>query len=130
MPADNADPIASGADIAFPNNGPILNTNIGRVSDSSFSLNTQGTFFVIFRAAVNESAQLVLTLNDIEIEYTLSGRNAQNSEIVGTAIITTNTDASTLTVRNPEANAAEITLTPYAGGSLPVSAHLTIIQIA
>jgi len=36
---------------------------------------------------------------------------------------------SALTVRNPAGNAAALTITPLAGGTRPVSAHLTIIQL-
>jgi len=35
-----------------------------------------------------------------------------------------------LTVRNPAGNPAALTVTPLAGGTNPVSAHLTILQIA
>jgi len=34
-----------------------------------------------------------------------------------------------LTVRNPAGTAAALTITPLAGGTRPVSAHLVIIQI-
>lgn len=34
-----------------------------------------------------------------------------------------------LTVRNPAGNAAALTITPLAGGTRPVSAHLVITQI-
>jgi len=46
------------------------------------------------------------------------------------AIVTTTAVNSVLTVRNPAGNAAELTITPLAGGTRPVSAHLTIVQIA
>ena len=36
---------------------------------------------------------------------------------------------SALTVRNPAGNAAALTVTPLAGGTHPVSAHLVITQI-
>jgi len=34
-----------------------------------------------------------------------------------------------LTVRNPAGNAAALGITPLAGGTRPVSAHLVIVQI-
>ena len=37
---------------------------------------------------------------------------------------------SILTVRNPAGNVAALTITPLAGGTSPVSAHLVIIKIA
>jgi len=45
------------------------------------------------------------------------------------AIVTTTTINSILTVRNPAGNAAALTITPLAGGTRPVSAHLVITQI-
>lgn len=51
------------------------------------------------------------------------------SQIVGMAIVTTTTINSILTVRNPAGNAAALTITPLAGGTRPVSAHLVITQI-
>ena len=48
---------------------------------------------------------------------------------IGMAIITTTVINSILTVRNPAGNAAALTITPLAGGTRPVSAHLVITQI-
>ena len=50
-------------------------------------------------------------------------------QIIGMAIVTTTTINSILTVRNPAGNAAALTITPLAGGTRPVSAHLVITQI-
>ena len=51
------------------------------------------------------------------------------SDIIGMRIITTTEVNSILTVRNPAGNAAALTITPLAGGTSPVSAHLVITQI-
>ena len=51
-------------------------------------------------------------------------------EIIGMAIVTTTVINSILTVRNPAGNAAALTITPVAGGTRAVSAHLVIIRIA
>ena len=45
-------------------------------------------------------------------------------------IVTTTTINSVLTVRNPANNSTALTITPLAGGTQPVSAHLVVIQIA
>ena len=129
MPGDNAAVIAPGTDVAFPQNGAILNTNIGRISDSEFLLNEAGTYLVEFQVSITEAGQLVLTLNGAEIPYTVVGRATGTSQIVGMAILTA-TAGSTLTVRNPADNAAALTVTPTAGGTEPVSAHLVIVQLA
>ena len=130
MPNDNSEPIEAGADVAFPRNGPIANTNIGRLSDSSFLLGPTGTYQVLFQVPVTEQGQLVLTLNGEEIDYTVVGRDSRATQIVGIALITTTVENSVLTVRNPAASNDSITVTEAAGGELPVSAHLVITQLS
>jgi len=130
MPPDNAATVAPGADVEFPSNGAILNTNIGRSGADSFILNSIGSYLVMFTVPVTEAGQLVLTLNGTELPYTTAGRATGSSEIIGTTIITTATAGEILTVRNPSANATALTITPNAGGAGAVSAHLTVIQIA
>jgi hypothetical protein len=130
VPPDNADPIIPGDDIAFPRNGVIANTNIGRSSDTAFILGAVGTYLVLFTVPVTESGQIVLTLNGIELPYAVFGRTTGTSQIIGNTIITTTTANSILTVRNPSGNNTDLTLTDVAGGDLAVTAHLTIVQLA
>jgi hypothetical protein len=129
MPDDNATPITPGSDVAFPQNGIIANANIGRTSDTEFLLNTAGTYLIMWNATVAEAGQLTLTVNDVEYPSTVVGKGAADGEIVGFTIINT-TGGATITVRNPVVNATNLTLTPNAGGTAPVSAHLTIVQLA
>ena len=130
MPDDNPLPIPPGEDVAFPRNGVIANTDIGRVEDSVFLLSEAGIYLILYQASVTEAGQLVLTLNDQELDYTLTGRSAGTSPMTGTVLITTTEDNSVLTLRNPAENATSLTLTPYAGGNLPASAHLVILRLA
>ncbi len=129
MPPDNAATVAPGTDVSFPQNGPIANTNIGRLGPSSFNLGPIGSYQILFQVSVTEAGQLILTLNGQDLEYTVAGRATGTSEIVGMAIISTTVVNSVLTVRNPAGNAAALTITPLAGGTRPVSAHLVITQI-
>ncbi|MBE6794730.1 MAG: collagen-like protein [Ruminococcaceae bacterium] len=129
MPPDNAATVAPGTDVSFPQNGPISSTDITRLDDSSFNLAEIGTYQVYFNVPVDEAGQLILTLNGEDLEYTVSGRAAGATQITGMAIIETTSVDSVLTVRNPASNAAALTITPLAGGTRPVSAHLVIIQI-
>lgn len=76
-----------------------------------------------------EAGQLMLTLNGEDLMYTVSGRATGASQIIGMAIVTTTVINSILTVRNPEGTAAALTITPLAGGTRPVSAHLVIVQL-
>ena len=112
-----------------------LNSNSGGGNCScdcpdSFNLAQIGTYQVVFEVSVDEAGQLILTLNGEDLAYTVFGRATGASQIVGTALITTTVTDSILTVRNPAGNAAALTITPLAGGTRPVSAHLVITQIA
>ena len=129
MPPDNAATVAPGTDVSFPENGPIANTNIGRLGPSSFLLEPIGTYQILFQVSVSEAGQLLLTLNGQELAYTVAGRATGASQITGMAIVTTTVTSSVLTVRNPAGNAAALTVTPLAGGTRPVSAHLVITQL-
>jgi hypothetical protein len=129
MPSDNAATIAAGGDISFPTNGPSSGAAIARVNPSTFNLSGVGTYQVIFQASISEAGQLVLTLNGTELTYTVVGRATGTSQIAGMYLVTTSSVNSLLTVRNPTGNPVALTMTPLAGGALPVSAHLMITQI-
>jgi hypothetical protein len=45
------------------------------------------------------------------------------------SLVTTSTTNSTLNVQNPSGNSTALTITPIAGGTQAVSAHLVITQI-
>ena len=128
MPADNADAIAAGESVAFPSNGVIGGTSVTRIDDSSFTLVTAGTYLVSVTATTTGAAQLVLTLDGTELPYTVVGQT-DGGMLVLQAIVTA-TAGSVLTVSNPVAATAPITLTANAGGTDPVAAHLVILQLA
>ena len=129
MPGDNAATVASGTDVSFPQDGPINSSDISRTSASSFNLGLVRTYQILFQVSVTEAGQLVLTLNGDELDYTVVGKATGTSQIIGMALVTTTTANSILTVRNPASNAVALTITPLAGGTEPVSAHLIITQI-
>ena len=129
MPPDNSATIAAGTDVAFPQDGPNSSGSIIRTGPDTFSLIDVGTYLVMFQVSVTEAGQLVLSLNGQELPYTVVGRATGTDQIVGTAIITTTVATSILTVRNPASEAAALTITPNAGGTEAVTAHLTIIQL-
>lgn len=130
MPPDNTTTVAAGTDVDFPQNGPNSGTGISRISADSFNLADIGTYLVQFQVTAGEGGQLMLTLNGADLPYTVAGREAGASQIVGMALVTTTTANSVLTVRNPEGTAPPLTLTPGAGGTRPVSAHLIILQLS
>ena len=129
MPPDNAATVAPGTDVSFPQDGPNSGSDIARIGDDSFNLAQIGTYQVLFQVGMTEAGQLELTLNGAPLAYTIVGRATGTSQIIGLAILTTTTINSVLTVRNPVDNSTALTITPLAGGTQPVSAHLVITQI-
>ena len=130
MPPDNAATVAPGTDVSFPQDGPNSGSGITRVNDTEFNLAEIGTYEVLFEVSITEADQLILTLNGADLEYTVVGRATGASQIIGMAIVSTTVINSILTVRNPSGNASALSITPLAGGTRPVSAHLVITQIA
>ena len=130
MPPDNAATVAPGTDVSFPQDGPNSGSDISRTGPDSFNLAQIGTYQVLFEVSVDEAGQLILTLNGDDLTNTVFGRATGTSQIVGMAIVETTVINSVLTVRNPAGNATALTITPLAGGTQPVSAHLVITQIA
>ena len=129
MPGDNAATVAPGTDVDFPQDGPNSGTGISRLTVDSFELADIGTYQVLFQVSVTEAGQLILTLNGADLAYTVVGRATGTSQIVGMALVETTTIDSILTVRNPAGNATALTITPLAGGTRPVSAHLVITRL-
>ena len=129
MPPDNSATVAPGTDVSFPQDGPNSGSGIVRTGPDSFNLTLIGTYQVLFQVSVTEAGQLIVTLNGEDLAYTVVGRATGTSQITGMAIVTTTSINSILTVRNPAGNAAALTITPLAGGTRPVSAHLVITQI-
>jgi hypothetical protein len=134
MPPDNAATVAPGTDVSFPQNGPTIGAAIVRTGPSTFNLSEIGTYQILFQVSVSEAGQLVLTLDSgagaVEQSYTVVGRATGTSQIVGMALVQTTVSNSILTVRNPASESTALTITPLAGGSDPVSAHLVITRFS
>lgn len=88
MPPDNAAPVMPGSDVSFPQDGPSNNTII-RTDAYDFRLPTVGTYRVAFNVPIQQPGQLVITLNDIELAYTVTGRATGTTSIAGEALVTT-----------------------------------------
>ena len=104
-------------------------SDISKIGPASFNLAQIGTYQVLFEVSVDEAGQLMLTLNEEDLAYTVVGRATGASQIIGISIVTTTVINSILTVRNPAGNANALTITPLAGGTRSVSAHLVITQL-
>lgn len=129
MPPDNAATVAPGSDVSFPQDGPTFGAAISRTGPSNFNLSAIGVYSVQFQVSVTEAGQFILTLNGADLAYTVVGRATGTSQIFGTALVETTAINSILTVRNPAGNPTALTITPLAGGTRPVSAHLVIQQL-
>ena len=129
MPPDNAATVAPGTDVSFPQDGPTSGTAITRTGPSTFNLACNWHLSGLVSGECDEAGQLILTLNGADLAYTVVGRATGTSQIVGMALVQTTVINSVLTVRNPAGNATALTITPLAGGTRPVSAHLVIIRL-
>ena len=128
MPTDNATPIAQGEDVAFPQDG-VNSGAVTRLSDTQFTLVSSGTYHIEFDVGVTEAAQLVLTLNGVDLPYTVVGKDSVGAQLVGISLIEADA-GDILTVRHPEGTSDAFTVTASAGGTRPVSAHLVIVRLA
>jgi len=132
MPPDNAATVAAGADVSFPSDGELSGT-IQRVSASQFNLPVIGVYQVMFQVSVTEAGQLVLALDSgagaVELASTVVGRATGTSQLTGMALVRTTVINSLLSVRNPAGENTALSITPLAGGTSPVSAHLIITRL-
>lgn len=128
MPPDNPALIAPGTSVSFPQDGP-TNGAITRMSASTFTLASAGTYQVSFQVSVDEAGQLELSLNGVALASSLVGRATGTSQLVGDSLVTTTSANETLEVVNPLGNSTALTITPLAGGANPVSASLVIQQL-
>jgi hypothetical protein len=83
-----------------------------------------------FQVSVTEAGQLALALGGNIVPYTVVGRATGASQIVGVCLFKTTIANSVISVINPPGNSTALTITPVAGGTHSVSAHLTILQLA
>lgn len=78
---------------------------------------------------MNETGQLLLTLNGTDLKYTVVDRATGTSQIVSISIVTTTVINSILTVCNLSGNETVLTITSNAGGTRPIYTHLVITQL-
>ncbi len=69
-------------------------------------------------------------LNAGQDATTIVGRATGTSQIVGICLVRTTLPNSVLSVCNPLGSPIALTMTPVAGGTNPVSAHLVITRLA
>ncbi|KAN0026953.1 hypothetical protein ACTFIU_009629 [Dictyostelium citrinum] len=133
--------ISPGDDIQFRKDGP--NSNIFEVFDvsyinvdrvyqttSSFTIALIGIYDVTFFVTVEEDGgQLVFTDNDVELGFTLVGKNIGTNQIFSNFLLNVTESGHTYTVRNPASNTQDITIKTLSGGNKAVSCHLVFLQV-
>jgi hypothetical protein len=129
MPTDNPATVAIGAAVEFPKNGPVTGSGITRLTTSTFELADIGTYQILFQVSVDEAGQLVVALDGIENADTVVGRATGTNQIVGICVVATTAINTVLSIQNPAGNSTALTITPHAGGTSPVSAHLVIVRV-
>ena len=126
MPQDNPIDVDPGRYIQFPQDGPMTGSFVSRLSASSFSLRIVGKYLIYFQVSVEQAGQLIVELDGIPLPRTVVGRAGKTTQIVGSFIIDIPISESILKIQNPIDNKTPLTITPSAGGELPVSANLII----
>jgi hypothetical protein len=128
MPPHNPATVPGGDAVDFPGDGPTQG-GIVRIDADTFLLPNAGTYRVSFSVSVTEPGQLGLSLNGIELAYTVFGRATGTSLLAGDSIIDA-AAGSSLEVVNPVGNSPALTITPLAGGTHPAVASLIIEQLS
>lgn len=116
-PPDNAATVQAGEAVSFPQDGPGSGA-IVRTGSSSIVLPAIGTYRVSFSVPVTEPGQLVVVLDDMELAYTVVGRDTGTTSISGESF-----------VKTTAGNNTALTITPLTGGNRPVASTLIIEQL-
>ena len=124
-----SDTIAPGSAINFPNDGPTFGTDITRIDISHFNLVSIGIYQVFFQVSITEPGQLSIAINNLSDVTTIVGRATGTSQLTCMCLIETVALNTNLSIINPVGETTALTLTPFAGGTNQVSAHLVITRI-
>jgi len=120
--------IAPGSAIHFPNDGPTFGPDITRIDSSQFNLASIGIYQVFFQASITEPGQLCIFVVN-ELLNTVVGRATGTSQLVCMCLVQTTIANSILSIVNPVTETTALTLTPFAGGTNQVTAHLVISRL-
>ena len=132
MPGDNAATVQIGGAIHFPKTD-VANSSITSFGTSSFILPEPATYEITFQVSVSEPTQLGIVITSFPgdpstlVPSSVVGRSTGSSQIMGSSLITTFVPNTFLSIVNLGFSA--IAMTPNAGGTNPVSAHLVIKKL-
>ena len=128
MPPNNSATVAPGTAVSFPIAGAASGTDIVQSNATTFTLAAAGIYLVTFQVSVTEPGQFVVAQNGFELPQSVVGRATGTSQIVGTSMVSASAGDS-LQVNNPAGGSSALTITPLAGGTHAVSAHLTTLRL-
>jgi hypothetical protein len=122
--------IVAGHAVPFAQNGP-ASGNIIRISDTSFQLGTVGIYEVMMQIPVQNTGQVVVALNNVELPYTVAGESngSNNVSIVQKVFVQTTIPNSLLEIRFPAANTGTMKVVNTGGGNAAITAHLVIVRV-
>ena len=129
MPGDNSSTVAVGTAVSFPQDGTNIGPGVIRFSPTQFRLGAIGTYLVQFQVSVDEAGQLAVAIGGVIQPNTVVGRATGTSQIIGMSLVTTTVVDEILSIINPPGNSTALTITPIAGGTHSVSAHLIITRV-
>jgi hypothetical protein len=127
-PAEGSHYVQPGDNLEFPQDGPNEGTISRADPATTFTLAAIGTYRVAFTASVDQSAQVQLRLDGVDVPYAAFGRWGGDGILSGEVFITTSVVGSALTLRS--SGAYGFFLAANAGGYNPTAAHLTIQQMS
>lgn len=134
MPGDNADTVAPGTPVDFPQDGP-TNGAVARTDANTFEILVAGIYKIEWQVSVDEGAggaQLVVAVDDgpgfAERAETVVGRATGTTQLVGDTYLSLDI-GDLVQIWNPTGNAVALTITPIAGGTHPVSATLSFTRV-
>ena len=117
--------------VHFPNNGPISGDDIMRLTDSTFNIKCPGNYLVVFNVTFVEPAELIVTLNNVELPHTLVARASGETQLTGNYIINVSDPNTVLSVCNPlnTPNTLTISANPGNGDNKAMSTHLNLLRL-
>ncbi len=120
--------VTPGSPVEFPNNGPAT-SNITRLTNATFDLNSSGVYLVSFNLTPIESAETVIVLNGIELPETVVARAVGESQLSGTFIINVPQPNSVISLNNASNTPFTVSANSNTGSTKPLSLHFNILKL-
>jgi hypothetical protein len=101
--------------VRFDFEGPSTNDDIiHRVTYDTFAVTTSGLYRISFRVPIDEAGTLLVTVNDVNVDYTSTGRSTGTTPIIGESLVQLDAGSHIRIVNRFSPSA--LTISNYAGG--------------